>query len=169
MAGLVRMNDQRPSSTVASKYDVVPPVVSYAASAQRTPLISQNHVPSSTVRSGSAVVNRRPRRNGQQFFYSHGAVQMPVPISGRVLGGVSISRSQMMNVQLMDWQKNLAWFAAGYPRNLGYATRTEQLQTNKTGGPTSAQMASAPIFPKVQKVPRYQGLTPRYNTRSSNS
>lgn len=168
MAGLVRMSDQRPSSTIASKYDVPPPVTTYASSPSRTPLMSQNQVPASTNRSGSMVVNRRLRRVGQQFFYSHGGVSMPTPISGAAEGGVVNSRSQMVNVQLMDWQKNTEWFAAGYPRNLGYVTRVAQPQTNASGGNGSSVMASKPIFPKVQKVPRYQAIPPSYPTRSTN-
>lgn len=167
--GRLIFRDARPSSTIQSKYDVPPPVTSYASSVARTPLLSQNNIPASTNRTGSAVVNRRPTRNGQQFFYSHGAVPMLPPIDAVGKGGVISSRFQMMNVQLMDWQKNTSWRQAGYPRNLGYVTRVATIDTNVTGGPgTTSQMASAPLFTKVQRVPRYQAIPQAYKTRSAN-
>lgn len=162
------ISDARPSSTIQSKYDVIPPVTSYAASALRTPLISQNNIPPSTNRSGAPVVNRKDRRNGQQFFYSHGAVPMLPPIDQVAKGGVNTSRFQTSNVQLMDWQKNLSWFEAGFPRNLGWVTRVSILDTKASGGPGNSTMDSRPLFHRVQRVPRYQALPATYNTRSSN-
>lgn len=166
--GRLIMNDGRPSSTVQSKYDVPPPVTTYAASAVYTPLVSQNYIPPSTNRTGAGVVNRRPRRNGQEFFYSHGAVPMLPPIDQVAKGGVNSSRFQTSNVQLMDWQKNTAWFAAGYPRNLGWVTRVGQLPTKASGGPGNSTMEQRPLFPRVQRVPRYQATPPSYKTRSAN-
>lgn len=169
MAGMPRIPDARPSSDVYSVYDIVPPVTSYAAALTRTPLISQNQIPPSSARSGSAVVNRRPRRSGYRYFYSHGGVQQPrvgVPRPGA--GGVQSSAFQTTLVQLHDWSINADWFEAGYPRNLGYVTRVPQPITKVTGAPGNSQMDPKPIFPRVQVVPRYYVMPPRYQTRSQN-
>lgn len=164
----LKITDARPS-TIASVYEVTPPVTTYASALRNTPLFSQNQVQHSTNRAGSMVVNRKPRRNGLRYFYSHGGIVMPrptVPTPGA--GGVASSGFQSILVQLHDWSQNLAWFAAGYPRNLGYSTRVQQLQTNVTGGPTDASMDARPLFPKVQSVRRATVVVPRYPTKSAN-
>lgn len=168
MAGLGRyIPDGRPSGSIQSKYDVPPPVTTYAYSAAKTPLHASLNIPPSTNRSGSAVVNRRPLRNGLQFFYSHGAVSMDVPLAAVAEGGVNSSRFQTVNVQLMDWQNNTSWHQAGYPRNLGWVTRVAQVDTKSSGGPTNATMEAKPAFNRVQRVPRYQAIPKAYPTRSA--
>ena len=168
MAQLSRITDARPS-TIDYRGDLTPPIVSYAAAVQNNNLLSQNRVPPSTNRSGSSVVSRRPRRDGLRYYYSHGGTVMPapnVPTPGN--GGVANSRYQTILVQLQDWSTNLAWFAAGYPRNLGYSWRQPQPTVQASGGATSATMDARPIFPRVQRVPRASVSIPTYNTRSTN-
>jgi hypothetical protein len=163
-----RIADARPSQVVYSVYDQPPPITTYASGVQNNSLLSQNHVPATSNRTNSAVVNRRPRRNGLRYFYGHGGLVMPfraIPSVGT--GGVQNSFYQTILVQLHDWSQNLSWFAAGYPRNLGYSTRVSQLNTNVTGGSTNAAMNQRPLFPKVQRVPRYSVRPNVYQTKSS--
>jgi hypothetical protein len=166
----LKITDGRPSDTVISTYDVPPPVTTYAASVLKTALWSAVGRTYSTNKTNSAVVNRRPRMKGILPYYAHGAVIMPtlgVPTPGN--GGVANSRYQTFLVQLHTWQQNLAWFAAGYPQNLGYSTRVGVINTQVTGsGATNATMASRPLFPRIQRVPRYDVRPPRYDTRSAN-
>jgi hypothetical protein len=163
-----KITDARPAS-YASTYDLVPPVTSYAASFMGSPMATRLVVPRSQNITNSAVVKRRPRRNGLNYHYSHGGTVMPylkVPCPGA--GGVASSRFQTILVQLHDWVINTGWHQAGYPRNLGLVTRVGQLETNTTGGSTSAQMQQSPIFPRVQRVPRYVVNPATYLTRSAN-
>lgn len=162
------MEPQRPSQ-VTWRGDLTPPVTSYASAVAKTPLLSQNRIAPTTNRTNSAVVQRRPRREGLKYFYSYGTVPMPlagVPRPGA--GGVFSSSFQPLLTTLHDWVTNTAWFAAGYPRNLGLSTRVSQLQTKRTGGPTDASMDAKPIFPKVQRVQRYSVTPSYYPTRSAN-
>lgn len=162
----------QPGGTVEYRGDLTPPVTSYASTLPATPLASRLSVPSTTAATRSAVVVRAPRRNGNNFFYSHGAVQMPeaLPAPGaRGVGAVASSAFQRDNVQLMDWQINASWGAAGRPRNLGYSTRVPQLQTNVTGGPGKSSSTQRPLFTRVQTVQRAQAKVGRFKTRSSNA
>lgn len=164
-----RMSGGRQGGTVEYFGDLVPPVTSYAG-AYRDSITSSLVVPSSTNVTGSAVVARAPRRNGHAFFYSHGGVPMDMPLArpGVGAGGVESSRFQPINVQLMDWQINASWHEAGYPRNLGLATRVPQPMTNRTGGPGRSEMGQRPLFTRVQNVPRARVLVRSYPTRSNN-
>lgn len=164
-----RIRDARPSDNTYSKYDVPPPIVTYAASLRNSPLISQNQIAPTSNRSGSAVVNRRPRRNGMRFYYANGGNRQPrIPVPTPGGGGVASSAFQTTKADLTPWCINVAWFEAGYPRNLGYVTRVPQPTTKQSGGPTDATMAARPIFPKVQVIPRYHVMPPRYKTASAN-
>jgi hypothetical protein len=147
--------------------DVVAPVTSYASALPSSPLTSRQYNPASTNRTGSAVVDRKPRRGGHMFFYSHGAVPMPTPIreEQNSQGLVPISKFQRFNVALMDWQKNLSWYESGYPRNLGLSTRVPQLETNQTGGPGRSSMDQRPLFTRVQTVQRSRVIVQTYRTR----
>lgn len=162
------ITDARPSKIVWEG-DLPAPITTYASSQRNSPLFSQNQVQRSSNRTGSMVVNRRPRRNGLRYWYSHGGIVMPAPqVPTPGAGGVRQSVYQNILVQLHDWSQNLALFAAGYPRNLGYSTRVPQLVTKASGGPTDATMDARPLFPRVQRVRRYSVTTPTYNTRSAN-
>jgi hypothetical protein len=162
------IRDARPSGTVASEYDVPTPVTTYAASTRQTGIAAHLNVPACSNRTNSAVVSRRPRRVGLDFHYSHGGVVQPFPeVPTPGAGGVRSSTFQPILVQLHDWCVNRACFAAGYPRNLGLSTRVSQLQTNRSGGSTDAEMDQRPLFPKVQRVPRYSVRPAVYQTRSS--
>lgn len=155
---------------VSYRGDLVPPVTSYASAAANLPMRTRLTVPASTNRTGSPVVSRADRRDGLRYYYSHGGIQMPVngvPRPGA--GGVLSSAHQTVLVQLHDWVTNNAWFAAGYPRNMGYSFRAQQLQTKATGGPTSAAMQQKPVFARVQRVPRYSVVPNRYPTRAARS
>lgn len=159
-----------PGGRLEYKGDLQAPVTSYASAAKTTPLTSRNYNPASTNRTNSAVVDRRPRRGGHNFFYSHGAVPMRTPIdeSQTSMGLVPISTFQPYNVQLMDWQINTSWYEAGYPRNLGLSTRVPQLQTQVTGGGGPGAMDQRPLFTKVQQVQRARVLVQTYRTKASN-
>lgn len=159
----------RVAGQVAYRGDLPAPVTTYADSQSKTPLISQNKVPPSTNRTNAAVVQRKPRRNGLLYFYSHGSTHMRVPnIPSPGNGGVLSSAFQPILTTLHDWSQNLAWFAAGYPRNLGYVTRVPQLSTKATGGPTDSSMQAKPRFDRVQSVRRYSVVPRAYPTKSSN-
>lgn len=150
--------------------DLPAPVTTYASAQANLPMRTRLLVPPSTNRSGAPVVNRVPRRNGQKFFYSHGGIEMPsrlVPRPGA--GGVFSSAFQTMLIQLHDWMINGAWFAAGYPRNLGYSWRNGQIDTNATGGPGKGQMQQTPVFTRIQTVRRATVNPPRYNTKAAKS
>jgi hypothetical protein len=150
--------------------DLTPPDTSYASVLPTTPLTTRLFNPSSTNRTGSAVVTRAPRRNGQLFFYAHGAVTQPnaLPNPGAAsIGNVNSSAFQTQLVQLFDWQKNIAWHEAGYPRNLGLSTRVPQLETNVTGGPGKSSSDQRPLFTKVQQVQRARVVVRSYPTKSA--
>lgn len=147
--------------------DLVPPTTSYAASVPDAPMISRLSVAPSSNVTNSAVVNRRPRRNGLMYFYSHGSTRMPVPgMPTPGLGGVMSSAYQTLLTTLHDWVINRAWYAGGYPRNLGYAFRVDQIATKTTGGAVGA-MQPRPLFPRVQVIPRPTVTPPTYNTKSA--
>jgi hypothetical protein len=153
---------------VAYRGDLPAPVTTYASAAANLPMRARLNVPPSTNLDGSAVVNRVERRAGHRYWYSHGGVTMPMPGVPRPgAGGVFSSSFQQTLVQLHDWMINLEWYAAGYPRNMGYSFRAQQVQTRTTGGPTAAAMQQRPLFPKVQTIKRYTVATPRYPTRST--
>lgn len=158
------------AGTVTWEGDLVPPVTSYATTrAYQAPNVRLG-IPASTNRTNSAVVMRRPRRNGLRYFYAHGGLLMPlngVPTPGA--GGVRVSAFQPWLVHLYDWITNSAWFAAGYPRNTGLTFRVPQLKTQVTGGSGPGAMDARPLFPRVQSVPRASAIVRRYPTRSSNA
>lgn len=147
--------------------DLTPPTRSYAASAPSTPLMSRLFNPPSINRTRSAVVNRQERRGGMQYFYSHGAIPMPVPAATRATGPGQVPSSafQRMNNALVMWDINPAWGEAGYPQNQGWSTRVPQLETNITGGPGTSQQTARPEYTRVQAVPRSRVTVRTYPTR----
>lgn len=150
----------------------IPPIESYAAAAPNRPLTSRYGAGTSTIRTRSPVVDRRPRMNGMRFFYVHGGTDMrtpgmSLPQPGGMDGRVASSQFQHINVTLHDWVQNDALFQAGYPRNLGLAQGVPQPHTSVTGGPTSARMQQSPMFTRVQVVPRYSTTPQVYETRGS--
>jgi len=164
------MPSGRYAGLVSYQGDLVPPVTSYASAAPYTPMVSVNYTPPTTAWTQSAVVNRVPRRGGLRYFYSHGAIRMPawrVPYPGGADGRVNSSAFQPDLVQLDTWSQHDRWFEAGYPRNLGYSFRVPQLKTQVTGGQGPGRMAQRPLFPRVQRVPRYSTTAPTYATRSA--
>jgi hypothetical protein len=156
----------QPGGRIEYRGDLPAPVTTYASALPTTPLTSRQYNPPSTNRTKSAVVDRKPRRGGHMFFYSHGAVPMLTPIreDSNSQGLVPISMFQRFNIALMDWQKNLSWYESGYPRNLGLSTRVPQLQTNVTGGPGRSSMDQRPLFTKVQTVQRARIKVSAYQT-----
>lgn len=167
------------ASEVSWEGDITPPVTTYASAAANLPMKSRLNVPASTNRTGSPVVSRAERRDGLQYFYSHGGTRMPVPGVPRPgPGGVVSSAFQTTLVQLHDWVINRKWYAAGYPRGgsvftggirLDSSFRGPQPQTMYTGGPTKAAMQQRPLFPAVQTVQRYGVTVRRYPTRATKS
>ena len=157
-----------PGGTVEYPGDVPAPVQTYAG-AYRDSVTSHLSIPGTTNRTGSAVVMRAPTRNGNAFFYSHGAVRMPLalPSPGPGVGGVETSEFQPHNIQLMDWQINASWHQAGYPRNLGLSHRQAQPRTGAVGAPGVSRMDQRPLFTRVQSVPRARVLVRSYPTRSA--
>ena len=160
--------DKRPNGVVAAETDLVAPITTYASSARWSPMHVRLDVPACSNRTSSAVVTRRPRRGGLDYHYSHGAeVRMMPQVPTPGAGGVRSSTFQPILVQLHDWCINRAWFAAGYPRNLGLSTRVDQLKTNVSGGSTDAAMDQRPLFPRVQRIPRYSVKPASYKTTAS--
>lgn len=148
--------------------DLTPPVTTYASAAPKTPMSSRMFVPGTTALTGAPVVFRGQRRGGHRFFYSHGAVPMPPALPGPSgVGQVRVSLFQRFNMLLADWMINAAWREAGVPQNLGWSSKTPQLETNVTGGPGSSRQTTRPLFPKVQQVPRARARVGTYPTRGS--
>lgn len=150
--------------------DLVPPVTTYASARPYGAPSARLNIRPSTNRTNSAVVDRRPRRNGLRYFYAHGSTVMPVggvPRPGP--GGVLSSAFQRILVHLTDWSQNDALFAAGYPRNLGLSFRVAQLNTQVSGGSGPGAMEARPLFPKIQRVPRYSTDPRYYPTRATRS
>lgn len=169
MAGMPK---PRMSAGVEWEGDLPAPLTSYMTSSAQMPMISSNRVPSSTNIANSAVVQRKPNRQGIRYFYSHGGVEMPLGMgqAGPMTGIAVVSSAfQRWLVQLHDWVIYDGLYQAGYPRNLGYSFRAEQLSTKKSGGSTDARMDQRPLFPRVQKIPRFTTVPPVYPTRSANS
>lgn len=157
------------AGAVAYRGDLEPPTRSYAASYTDTAIGSTNTVPASTNRTGAAVVVRIPRRDGLAYHYGYGAVDTPKPQTypGGNDGRVESSAFQTFVNHLFNWSSNDCWYAAGYPRNLGYTFRVAGVRTNPTGGSTKARMDVKPVWPKVQVIPRYSTVPPVYKTRSA--
>ncbi len=161
-----------PNSPVAGQItwegDLVPPVTSYSASLRASPMMTSLQVPASTNRYRSAVVDRHRRLTGLRFWYAHGAVWMSNTNPRPASNGVQSTAFQRFWVNLFDWTQNLSWYSAGYPRNTGLTFRMPQPETNKTGGPSDGRMQPAPVFTRVQRVPRYSAVPRSYPTTSSN-
>lgn len=92
------------------------------------------------------IVNRRPRRNGMRYLYARGASAIPIQNVGA--DGIPYphdSAFQPDNIgPIRDAGFNDALYQAGYPGyNLGLSFKVEKLQTNPTGGATSAHMRSS--------------------------
>jgi len=160
----------RYANLVSYEGDIAPPITGYASTAPYTPMVSRLTVPATSAWTRSSVVNRVPRRGGLRYFYSHGGTDMPavrVPYPGGADGRVHSSMFQRTLVTLHDWSQHNRWFEAGYPRNLGWSFRVSQLKTQRTGGSGPGAMAQRPLFPRVQRVPRYTSVAPSYVTRSA--
>lgn len=152
--------------------DLASPETTYARAVDYTAIGSATEFDHSTLWTRSAVVNRFNRMNGLVYNYSYGSVEMHtrLPYPGEADGQIRVSSYQTLLTHLNDWTTNHAWFAAGYPRNLGWTFRTQQLQTNpSTGGPTPARMGAKPAFSRVQRVPRYSTVPATYATVSARS
>lgn len=160
--------DPRPG-TVDYRGDLTPPVTSYASGRNHTAFGSREKADSSTAWTRSAMVDRKPRRGGLQAFYGYGAERqhLPNPYPGGNDGLVRSSAFQPFLNHLFNFHINTAWFEAGYPRNLGWTFRVNQLKTQPTGGPTRARMDVKPGFTRVQRVPRYSTVPKTYATRSA--
>lgn len=163
---MARIPSKSEGGTVTWEGDVPKPVTTYAA-ARSIATATRLSVPASTNRVGSSVVSRRDRRNGNRFFYAHGGVMMPLAGPKPPNNGVWSSAYQRILVHLFDWSTNDRWYEGGYPRNLGYTFRGLQPVTNATGGPTAAAMQQAPVFKRVQQVPRYSTVPKVYATKAS--
>lgn len=146
--------------------DLPAPVSSYASAAPYTPMVSVNKTPGTTAFTRSAVVHRIPRRKGIRYVYGHGSTVMPSP-GVRASNRVESSIFQPVQVKLVNYTQNDAWFEGGYPQNLGLSFRTPQLATQVTGAPGPGIMAARPLFPRVQKIRRYSTYAPQYNTKSA--
>jgi len=124
----------------------------------------------SNMRSGAAFVQRRNRRRGMIQLYAHGSQkrQRTMPVGGvqNGSGTVDVSSFNRTNIPpIFNGTFNGALWQAGYPRNLGFSFRVEQLRTNTTGGPGPAQMNIRPRFNRVQTIRRYNATPKAYNTK----
>lgn len=126
----------------------------------------------------AAFVSRIPRMLGLVFNLSWGAVNQgantaSLPRSGGGLDGLVVnSRFQQVLVQLHDWQTNRRWyinypmagavFMGSKPVRYTYPSfRTQQPNTNVSGGPGVSAMTPRNRYSAVQKVPKYTA-NPRY-------
>lgn len=168
-SGGVGMPTGKRAGLVSYEGDLPSPVTSYASNQRTSPVTSVNIVPATNAWTASSVVNRIPRRKGLRYSYGYGTVDMPAPYPSGGNRGVNSSSFQRYNSQLTAYSQNDAWFEAGYPSNLGLTFKVPQLQTQKTGGSGPGQMASRPLFTRVQRVRRYTTLTPQYKTQAAKS
>jgi len=168
----LRASQMNRTGMVEYEGDLPSPVSSYAGSYQSTAMGSRGFSQgSSTAWTRSAVVQRRARQNDLLYVYSHGGAEQKtrLPFPGGADGRVRSSLFQTMLVRLNDFTENMGWYAAGYPRNLGWSFRVPQIRTNPTGGSTPSRMTAQQVLTKVQQVPRYSTVPPAYATRSANS
>lgn len=154
---------------VSYEGDLPAPVTSYASAQRTSPVTSVNYVPATNAWTRSAVVNRIPRRAGLRYSYGYGTSQMPAPYPSGGNRAVSSSRFQPRNGQLVAYSQNDAWFAAGYPSNLGLTFKVPQLRTQVTGGAGPGSMAQRPLFTRVQRVKRYSTYAPTFKTQGAKS
>lgn len=166
MSGGVGIPSGQYAGLLSYEGDIPAPVTTYASAAPYTPLVSANVTPATTAWTRAAVVMRVPRRRGLRYFYNYGSTPMPAP-GCRASNRVESSLFQPIKTQLVDWTQNDAWFEGGYPRNLGFTFRVPQLKTQVTGGAGPGAMAQRPLFPRVQRVPRYSTYIPQYPTRGT--
>lgn len=167
-----RASQSNRTGTVEYGGDITPPVASYAGSYQSTAIGSRGFSQgSSSAWTRSPVVQRRNRQNDLLYVYSHGgAVQSTrVPFPGGSDGMVRSSLYQTVLVRLNTFTENMGWFAAGYPRNLGWSFRVPAIKTNPTGGPTPSRMTSQQVLTKVQQVPRYSTVPRFFATKSASA
>lgn len=163
--------------------ELVPPATNYAdvKSGLTSPL---KYVHDTNNKRTAAFVHRIPRMLGLIFNWSWGAVNQgantaSLPKSGGGLDGLVVnSRFQQTLVQLHDWQMNRRWYIA-YPmggavfmgsqavRYTYPSFRTEQVQTNVSGGPWVSSMTPRNRYTAVQKVPKYTANPRYYNTTSA--
>jgi len=153
--------------------DLISPNTSYLRAVDQTAIGSRGFATAaSTAWTRSPVVNRRNRQQGLIYNYLFGAVRQAtrLPYPGEADGMVRSSSFQQDFIQgVRGWTTNLGWFQGGYPRNLGWTFRTQQIRTNPTGGPTPSRMGQAPVFTRVQTVPRYSTVPPAFQTVSARS
>lgn len=163
------MPSGRYAGLVSYEGDLPAPVTSYASNQRTSPVTSVNITPATTAWTQSSVVNRIPRRDGIRYSYGYGTTKMPVPYPSGGNRGVNSSEFQPRNGQLVAYSQNDAWYAAGYPSNLGLTFRVPQLKTQVTGGSGPGWMAARPLFTRVQTVRRYSTYAPTYKTKSAPS
>lgn len=155
-----------PGGRIQYAGDLTPPTSSYAASFESSSIGRRMGIVGTQVGTGAPVVARKSRRGGLLAFVSSGGRQMRNPVPGMgAYGNVQSSPFQTINAGLADWHINPSWHEAGYPRNLGLSQRTPQPRTNVTGGPGGSRMQQAPLFTRVQNVPRARAQIRVFATR----
>lgn len=155
-----------PGGRIQYAGDLTPPTSSYASGFNSSSLATRMTIAATQVGTGAPVVHRKSRRGGILSFVSMGGRQMRQPVPAQAAyGNVQSSPFQPINVGLVAWQINPSWHEAGYPRNLGLSQRTPQPRTNVTGAPGRSRMQPAPLFTRVQQVPRARANIRVYNTQ----
>lgn len=156
-----------------------PPATAYVLAS--SPLMSNLAAPKSKVWTWAPFVSHRWRRNGHRFAWSWGGIDMyrftGPPKSGPSSGQVNSTAFQKTLVQLHDWQTNDNWYICypaatvmfGSEHNLGLSFRTQQLDTQITGGSWPARMTPRNRYTKVQRVPRYNSTPQAYQTKGARS
>jgi len=160
-----------------------PPSTNYAdvKSGLTTPLKAVHAVNSNRT---AAFVSRIPRMLGLVFNLSWGAVNqgantasLPHTGSNAMDGIVRNTMFQQVLVQLHDWQTNRRWyinypmagavFMGSKPVRYTYPSfRTQQVNTNVSGGPGQSSMTPRNRYTAVQRVPKYN-VTPRFYSTTS--
>lgn len=94
-----------------------------------SPAFFGNGLPGDIVDQHSAIVNREPRMIGIRWLYSRGAQVKPW---FRMIATGQVERTKFQPVLAYQWsgEFNDAIYQAGYPRNLGYTFKVDQLPAN---------------------------------------
>lgn len=128
------------SNAVYKPYFEPSPVPEGALITSHTPLRTRLGPGRSTAWTRSAMVSSKFARDGMAYRYDYGTRQqgLTLPDPGSASGPVRSSRYQRMLNHLYDYSLNMFLYRVGFPRNLGWSERTEQLTTKVTSGPVSA-------------------------------
>lgn len=179
---------QRQNSAL-SVYNAEPSIPATTYNFQNNLVSSRYAVPATNVKTWAPYVNRHEDRTGLEYNWAWGANDMgqhtaSLPGGGGMDGTVRSTNFQRILVQLHDWQRNLAWYRAGWngtgsgmfnqsnPIRYSYPSfRVPQIDVSTTGGPgvPTQRMQQRPRFTAVQSIRKATAQARYYNTTSRNN